>query len=172
MSENVEVWKQIDGFGGRYSVSNMGRVYSDPAKGNRGGLLSGSKNSDGYRMVFLCEGGTQTQIGVHRLVALLFVPGRTEDRDEVNHIDGNKENNSASNLEWVTHQENMIHAQKVLGKTSRGCMQPTRRVLSREQVLAIRKDKRPIFKIAEDYHVGHSTISRVKNNIGWFAKVT
>lgn len=49
---------------------------------------------------------------VHRLVAMAFVKGMVSGK-EVNHIDGNKRNNAASNLEWVTKSENQLHAYKI-----------------------------------------------------------
>jgi hypothetical protein len=51
---------------------------------------------------------------VHRLVALAFLPN-TEEKEQVNHIDGVKSNNSLSNLEWSTRSENMVHSRDVLG---------------------------------------------------------
>lgn len=50
---------------------------------------------------------TRVQAYVHRLVALAYVDGRTAERNEVDHIDGDRHNNRAENLRWVTHQENM-----------------------------------------------------------------
>jgi hypothetical protein len=49
-------------------------------------------------------------VSVHILVALLFVPGRTKDKNEVNHIDENKLNFNFQNLEWTTHSENLKHS--------------------------------------------------------------
>lgn len=73
------------------------------------------RNADGYVMCRLSvyEDGKRKRINrlVHRIVAQAFVPNPLG-LPEVNHIDGNKENNDASNLEWCTRQQNMAHAVK------------------------------------------------------------
>ncbi|MBQ5674818.1 MAG: HNH endonuclease, partial [Lachnospiraceae bacterium] len=70
-------------------------------------ILAGSYHSDGY--VFSTIDGKQ--IPIHRFVATEFIPN-PENKPEVNHIDGNKMNNSAANLEWVTRSENVRHSVK------------------------------------------------------------
>lgn len=99
----------IDGFSGYY-VDSKGNVY-----GKRGRLLRPSINQGGYKMVVLCNSCDNLKtVPVHRLVALSFVPGYQEGLI-VNHKDGNKLNNNAGNLEWVTPSENVRHAIEVLG---------------------------------------------------------
>ena len=73
------------------------------------------RNGDGYITASVRSNGTWTTFGVQRLVAMTFVSGRTDQRDFVNHIDGNVENNHAENLEWVTCRENNIHAEILQG---------------------------------------------------------
>lgn len=64
----------------------------------------------GYMMTtFRCVGNKSKCIKTHRIVAESFVSGKTDLKNEVNHIDGDKCNNSASNLEWVTRKENVRH---------------------------------------------------------------
>ena len=75
---------------------------------------------------------------VHRLVAEAFIPN-PENKDTVNHIDGNKQNNIVSNLEWVNRTEQMIHAYNLGLKTSRIGSKNSNAKLTDEQVREIRK---------------------------------
>lgn len=67
----------------------------------------------GYHRVGICINGKRKMYSVHRLVAMRYLPVRNIDM-EINHIDGDKSNNKVSNLEWVTHKENMAHAKNKL----------------------------------------------------------
>lgn len=72
--------------------------------------LIGNMSFDGYKRVLVKrDNGTFITIGIHRLIAMTFIPN-PENKKEVNHIDGDKLNNSVKNLEWVTPSENMEHA--------------------------------------------------------------
>lgn len=101
-----EEWKSLDDFP-NYIISNLGNVKN--IKTNK--ILVGDHNTMGYRRVVLREKGFSKRYFVHRLVAYLFVEGYGENL-VVNHIDGNKQNNIFTNLEWVTRSENDIHAFK------------------------------------------------------------
>lgn len=101
-----EEWKSLDDFP-NYIISNLGNVKN--IKTNK--YLVGDHNTMGYRRVVLREKGFSKRYFVHRLVAYLFVEGYSENL-VVNHIDGNKQNNVFTNLEWVTRSENDIHAFK------------------------------------------------------------
>lgn len=68
-----------------------------------------SWDSHGYRAVELCINNNRYTVGVHRLVALAFIPN-PENKPEVNHKDRNRSNNNVDNLEWVTQSENVAHA--------------------------------------------------------------
>ena len=105
-----EIWKPIEGTNGKYEVSNTGKVRS--LNYMRRGLISEIKpwNNGGYRRVNLVIEGKKTNFLVHRIVAEAFIPN-PENKSEVNHIDGNKNNNCVENLEWSTRNENISHAE-------------------------------------------------------------
>lgn len=96
-----ELWKDIEGFEGRYQVSNKGLVRN--AKGH---LMYQEANTANYMRVGL--GATQKKFFVHRLVAKAFCDGYFEGA-VVNHKDFNRHNNASVNLEWVTASENQKH---------------------------------------------------------------
>ena len=119
-----EVWSQVEGFEGEYEVSNCGRVRScDKSVGHRWGghalkrgrILSIHLDRHGYSIVSLCRGGRCIKARVHRLVAEQFV-ANPKGAPQVNHIDGNRQNAHSSNLEWVSHAENLRHARDYLGR--------------------------------------------------------
>lgn len=97
-----EVWKEIPleltSNRPNYYVSSLGRY-----KNNKGQIIN-VKYSSGYKRVRIGD----VKYLLHRLVALTFIPN-PENKEQVNHIDGNKINNSVENLEWVTNKENQIH---------------------------------------------------------------
>ena len=99
-----EIWKDVDGFEELYKISSYGRVLSK--RRNKVMKLNLRKN---YLRVGFHKDNINYCFQVHRLVAQAFIPN-PHNKEEVNHIDCNKQNNVVSNLEWVTHEENMNHA--------------------------------------------------------------
>jgi len=97
-----EVWKDIDGYP-NYQVSNLGRVK------NKQHILKQGISNRGYARVSLYNGIEVRHHSIHRLVALMYVLNPNK-LPIVNHIDGTKLNNYASNLEWCTSKENVEHA--------------------------------------------------------------
>ena len=100
-----EEWKSI--YNGKYYVSNYGRVYSSYSKN----ILSQFKTKKGYLRVTLWKNGNKKGYLTHRLVAENFIEN-TNKYPQINHIDGNKQNNCADNLEWCTGSMNIKHAVK------------------------------------------------------------
>lgn len=101
-----EAWKDVPGYEGRYRVSDLGRVWSL----HHGRVLTPKRSAHGYQAVTLCKGGAKRRFYIHRLVACSFLPKPGAECREVNHVDLNKANNRADNLQWVTHRENQRHA--------------------------------------------------------------
>ncbi|PFK68265.1 NUMOD4 domain-containing protein [Bacillus cereus] len=118
-----EVWVAIKGYEGLYEVSSHGRVRSldrvvkcvrhgrEHNMKRKGRLISLPKKSKYYHVQLGKGSESMEQKLVHRLVASAFLDN-PESKPFVNHIDSNKHNNRADNLEWVTADENTKHAIK------------------------------------------------------------
>ena len=114
-------WLPVVGYEHAYEVSSLGQVRSVdrivtgqdgvqyPFKGRI--LIPSAHKDTGYLQVSLWDKNTGTSHYVHRLVCMAFHPN-PEGKPEVNHIDGVRQNNWATNLEWVTSSENSYHATK------------------------------------------------------------
>lgn len=108
---SLEIFKQIPGFPD-YQVSTWGRV----RRTRTGKILKPEVHTKGYLRVDLYDiFGNRTHKKVHRLVAEAFV-GNPFGKPHINHIDGNKQNNSYTNLEWVTDAENKAKRAELLRK--------------------------------------------------------
>jgi hypothetical protein len=113
----IEEWRSVVGREAEYEISSHGRVRSLPRfrRGRGGhptrvfGRILSTANRNGYRGVLL---GRQTSAFIHRLVATAFVPNPLL-LPEVNHINGDKADNRAENLEWVSHRGNALHASQM-----------------------------------------------------------
>ena len=106
-------WKDINGFEGKYQISEDGRVRSiGRVVKNKCGTMTVNErilkpwiDTWGYKNVCLCNDGKCQSKKVHRLIAEAFVPPYSG--EQVNHIDGDKLNNSIENLEWCTNNYNI-----------------------------------------------------------------
>jgi hypothetical protein len=119
-----EVWRDIKGYKGRYQISSFGRVKS---LGRYHSLWHKWVNKiiflkpnlvKGYYRVSLSKNSCKKKRMIHFLVAQAFIPNPLN-KPQVNHKDGNKQNNYADNLEWVTAKENIRHSWDVLDSSKR-----------------------------------------------------
>jgi hypothetical protein len=113
MSKVGEVWKPVPNYEGLYEVSNIGKVRS-VYRYKR--VLKPMISNSGYERVDLFKDKNRKQFSVHRLVAMAFVDN-PDKKPFVNHKDENKLNNSAENLEWVSHIENCRYGTAVERRT-------------------------------------------------------
>ena len=129
----TEEWMPVVGYEGLYEVSNHGRVRSLKRNTTSGKILRGSaRKNNGYVSLVLFKCGKGQGKLVHRLVAEAFI-SNPECKPDVNHIDGNKQNNRAENLVWCTPSENQQHS-LTIGLRKRSILQNGGSVLITKQV--------------------------------------
>ena len=97
----MEIWKSIKGFDGEYIISSKGKIWSKTSQK----LLKPSVKANGYYGVTLVKNKKLFYYSVHRLVADSFIEN-TENKPCVDHINGNRLDNSVENLRWCTYKEN------------------------------------------------------------------
>lgn len=104
---NIKGWEM-------YQVDTNGNVYS-----KNGNKLKYSINHNGYCIVNFYHNNKRKGFSVHTLIAETFFENK-ENKTQVNHKDGNKQNNNIDNLEFITAKENIEHSIKILGNDNRG----------------------------------------------------
>ena len=119
-----EIWKPIPNYEGLYEVSSLGKIKSlgktyaercyskTVVKMSLPKIVSQRYTTDGYLRLALIKNGKKKYFSVHRLVAQAFIPN-PDNKPQINHINGIKDDNRVENLEWVTSKENTVHAHKM-----------------------------------------------------------
>lgn len=162
---SAERWRPVIGFEHLYEVSDFGRVRSLPRKVGpstvrKGRILKPADNGGGYQWVSLYRNGEKHKRYIHRVVAEAFV-ANPDGLPEVNHIDGDKTNNRADNVEWVTHAENQQHASNALGRFHKPKWYLRR--FNEDEVREIRASPESNTDLAKKYGIDQSSISRIRD---------
>jgi hypothetical protein len=158
-------WKEIPGFPS-YFASSDGRIMS--AKRNARTIRRLDLADNGYYRITLCFNGFTVKHPVHRLIALAWIGSPPSEKEQINHINGNKTDNRPENLEWCSHMENQRHWCDVLGKKRVGNELPWAK-LDPAKVAAIRAEypNSSGRKLAKKFAVNRTTIMRIVNNKTW-----
>lgn len=168
-----EIWKTVVYNGevyDRFEVSNTGQLRNTQT----GHIYKLCISKTGYWQVCVSLGSRQNKkvFKIHKAVAEAFI-NNPDNKPHVNHKDGNKLNNNANNLEWMTNQENIIHAR------DNGMLHPLAgeqhrfSKLTEEDVRYIRTNYIPKDEtygckaLAKKFNVDHSTISEIYNRKSW-----
>lgn len=192
-----EIWKDIEEYEGLYQISSLGNVISLDRyvkrwcyKSNknvnhfvRGVVKKGWIKDNGYLAVKLHNDGSYKSFYIHRLVAKAFIHN-PNNKPQVNHKNGIKDDNRMVNLEWVNNSENLKHSydkgirsvsdstRKKIGKSHQGELS-SNSILEKEDVIEIRKiAKRRGYRyglkeLSNKYRVSRGTISDVVQRRTW-----
>lgn len=179
-----EMWKDIKGYEGLYQVSNTGKIRSlgrtveiidkngrkvtrvYPSK-----ILRYARDKRGYCRTSLTLNGKSTTLIVHRIVAQTFIPN-LDNKPQVNHIDGNKENNNVKNLEWCTAKENTKKAFEIGLKKKGKDVHNSKPVYQFDMNMNFIRKYETITEASKETKILHSGISRCctgkRNQAGGF----
>lgn len=172
-----EVWKDIKGYENLYEVSNSGLVRTKEKIRWNGKCFAKRKvryltikeHPCGYIYAALSKDKKQQRYLVHRLVAEAFISNEYN-KPFVNHIDGNKLNNTISNLEWVTRSENAKHAFRIGLQSNKGERHPTAK-LTDDIVREIRAKfiprKYSSRRLAKEYGISKTNVLDIIHNRNW-----
>jgi len=162
----MEIWKDVKGFEGHYQISSFGRVKS--LKRGRELIMTNVESNLGYLRVKLLKDGKEYPFPVHRLVGLNFLD-IVNDKNEINHIDGNKKNNHLLNLEWCNRSENMRHADRTGLRVMLKGQRNHKSKLTDDQIRIIRNERNGIYQkdIAKEFNMTQQTISKIINGKLW-----
>lgn len=170
VQNTIETWGHVGGWEGLYEVSSFGRIRTLKT----GRIRIARANSGGYLYVVLSNGTERKTKTIHQMVCEAF-HGPRPDGKQVNHIDGCKANNHASNVEWVTAGENIAHAWRT------GLLNPPkdfsfrqgagngRSILTEADVRDIRSfpDGYSTLVLARTYGIARVTIQKIRSGLLW-----
>jgi len=162
----IETWKDIENYEGSYQVSNLGRIKSFMKKEPQ--ILKEATSIEGYKFITLTKNLKHKSLGIHRLIAIHFIPNPNS-KPEINHINCNPSDNRIENLEWCTPKENKQHSVR-MGRVPNGVTHYLSK-LNEEQVVEIRglyaNGNITMKEIAKKYNVSNCAIRYVIRRITW-----
>lgn len=173
-----EFWMPVSGYEGLYAVSDKGRVKSLPRLEEarlpcgktiikrRAGRFLAVYSLSVYPTVRVCKNSVPKTLTVHRIVLESFTPSFRG--EEVNHKNGDKSDNSLSNLEWSDRRHNSLHSTQVL-KKNRGEQQHLCKLKEKDipEIVAKIKSGASLQEIGDTYGVSRYAISLIKHGKSW-----
>ena len=147
-----EIWKDILNYEGLYEISNLGKIRNIKSKR----VLKLTKSHNGYLKTNLSKKGKLKTVFIHRLVAEAFIPN-PNNLPQVNHKDGNKENNNVFNLEFCTEKHNSLHA-------VRAGLIKVKKVVSYDIIDKNTKNYESVKKAAEEINCNYKKIYNAIHN--------
>ncbi len=173
-----EIWKDVAGYEGLYQVSNMGGVkrlsfitynkyYKRETIHKENHLRPTPHYQNNYLSVMFSKNKKQKRIMVHRLVAIHFISNPNNYRT-VNHKNGNKQQNCVSNLEWMSHKQNVNHAIEIGLMDNAGENNGQCKITEKEaKEIKNLKGKLSSAKVAQTYGLSSSHILRIWSGKKW-----
>lgn len=161
-----ERWLPIRGYTGIYEVSSQGRVRS--LHGDRPRILKPSETDEGYLRVALVKGGKRKYVVLQKLVCRAFWGPPPSKKYEVGHLDGDRQNNWARNLEWVTKKQNAAH-RRLHGNSGEGESNSSAK-LKRGDVHEIRDrydEGESASSLGREFGVSHTQILNIVKGKKW-----
>jgi hypothetical protein len=158
MYSQEELWKIVDGYPD-YLVSSLGKVMSN--KGGKSIVLSKRYHNKGYIQYIIRNENGGRSFKAHRMVAEAFIPN-AENKPQINHINGIKDDNRVENLEWCTNLENARHSW-TNGRKAISGQEHHKTKLSEPDIIFIRNSDLPSRALGRMFGVNKSSILRVRN---------
>lgn len=165
-----EIWRPVFEYEGIYEVSSLGRIKRIlQRQGVAAGYIQNPRiDKHGYARVSLKDRGRDQLAKVHQVVAQVFLPPKPTLKHQINHIDNNRWNNKIQNIEWVTNQENQLHAYRTGNRISTLRGEGSWAAKLKEfQVFEIRASQDTNEILAQRYGVASITIYQIRKGQKW-----